>query len=79
MHGWSILANTLVSINRYGQFLLSANLVRDASLDRRLSIVLLEIGLFFPVECMEFLSVWKWTLLIHKSQEKQAVMKTKST
>jgi len=23
MHGWSILANTLVSINRYGQFLLT--------------------------------------------------------
>jgi hypothetical protein len=33
--------------------------VRDASLDRRLSIVLLEIGLFFPVEGTEFLSICK--------------------
>lgn len=64
MHGWSILANTLVTIQLIWTF--SANLVRDASLDRRLSIVLLEIGLFFPAKGTKFLNVWTLLYANHK-------------
>lgn len=50
-----IIRDTLESVNIYGETeKLSANLVREASLDRRLTIALPEMGLFFPVKSMEF-------------------------
>jgi hypothetical protein len=52
IHSWFIISPQLIAVNSYGT--MSANLFKEASLERRLSIVLPEIGLFFPVKGMEF-------------------------
>jgi hypothetical protein len=56
MYRWSIISPHLIAINSNGT--MYADLFREASLERRLSIVLLEIGLFFPVKMYGVLKLW---------------------